>query len=156
MAHSDRIFYRNAIYIRKGTPFKSRHLYIKILNNIKEEEGQDQQRKKPLFRMILNLYNSLDITDIILIFDNSNNLNIYIMETLKFVANKKLTPKDEPYRMGIESVNEDNEIRYYHRGIIVFLLKENHKGWTFAMWIMNERIEVFFSRGKYEIVDLDE
>lgn len=43
MAHSDRIFYRNAIYIRKGTPFKIRHLYRKILNNIKEDEGQHQQ-----------------------------------------------------------------------------------------------------------------
>lgn len=76
------------------------------------------------------------------------------METLKFIANKKLTPKDEPFRMGIESVNEENEIRYYWKGTIVFLQKENHKGWTFAIWVMNERIEVFFSRGKYEIVDL--
>lgn len=76
------------------------------------------------------------------------------MENLKFIANKKLTPKDEPFVMAIESVNEDNEIRYYWKGTIVFLLKENHKGWTFAIYVMNERIEVFFSRGKYEISDL--
>lgn len=117
--------------------------------------------------MILNLYNSLDNTDIILILDYINNLNIYIMKTLNFIENKKLIPIDEPYRIGIESKKEereindyykeeDREINYYYKGSLTFLKKETHKGWTFSIWIMNERVEVFFSRGKYKIVDLEE
>lgn len=78
------------------------------------------------------------------------------MKTLNFIENKKLIPIDEPYRMGIESKKEENEINYYYKKSLAFLKKETHKGWTFSMWIMNERVEVFFSRGKYKIVDIEE
>lgn len=76
------------------------------------------------------------------------------MKNLEFTHGKKLRQKDDPHRMGITSAKEDGEVYYDWKNSIVFLQKENNRGWTFSLWVMNERIEVFFSRGKYELVDL--
>lgn len=73
------------------------------------------------------------------------------MKNLEFTENKRLLPIDEPFRMAIESKKEENEINYYYKNSIVFLMKETKKGWTFNIWIMNVRTSVFFSREEYKL-----
>lgn len=76
------------------------------------------------------------------------------MKNLEFTEGKKLRQKDDHRSMGIMSAKEDGEVFYEWKNSIVFLQKENHRGWTFSLWVMNERVEVFFSRGNYELVEL--